>query len=263
MQLQRILLYPIKALDAVAVSEAKFTPRGALEHDRAYAIFDKAGLVMNGKRTARVHEVRSAFSADFREVSLWAESESELQAVRFVLAEPERINRWLSDFFELAVELKHDPQSGFPDDTIASGPTIVSKSSLREVHRWFPQLTLESVRRRFRTNLELSGEEEVPFWEDRLYGQPGELKPFHIGEVQFRAHNPCQRCVVPTRDPASGEPTESFQKTFMALRRETLPPWAAADQFNHFYRFAVNTSVPTSESGKVLRVGDEVALDGR
>jgi hypothetical protein len=46
----------------------------------------------------------------------------------------------------------------------------------------------------------------------------------------------------------------------MALRKEYLPPWAELDHFNHFYRFATNTSIPLSEQGKVLRVGDVVCL---
>jgi uncharacterized protein YcbX len=117
-------------------------------------------------------------------------------------------------------------------------------------------LTLESLRRRFRTNLELTG--DAPFCEDRLFGAPGELKPFQIGAVKFFGHNPCQRCVVPTRDPDSGRAVTDFQKKFMELRKKFLPEWANAQRFNHFYRFAVNTSIPPTETGKSLRVGDAV-----
>jgi uncharacterized protein YcbX len=140
---------------------------------------------------------------------------------------------------------------------VASGPTIVSEGSLQEVARWFPGLTVEAARRRFRTNLELDRAE--PFWEDRLFGGSDELKPFRIGKVSFRGHNPCQRCVVPSRDPESGiQSIQSFQKVFMAARNGSLPPWANRDRFNHYYRFAVNTSIPASEVGKILRVGDTV-----
>jgi uncharacterized protein YcbX len=117
-------------------------------------------------------------------------------------------------------------------------------------------LSIENVRRRFRSNLELEGAE--PFCEDRLFGQPGELKPFQIGDVQFLGHNPCQRCVVPVRDPDRADPIPNFQKTFMERRRETLPAWSEAERFNHYYRFAVNTSVPKTETGKIVRVGDVV-----
>ena len=119
-------------------------------------------------------------------------------------------------------------------------------------------MTLESVRRRFRTNLELTGGK--PFWEDKLYGAPEELKAFRIGDVNLFGHNPCQRCVVPTRDPLSGYALSGFQKKFMQMRKQTLPHWANAERFNHYYRFAVNTSIPLSEAGKKLRVGDPVVL---
>jgi len=114
------------------------------------------------------------------------------------------------------------------------------------------------LRRRFRTNLELTG--GAPFCEDQLFGAPDELKPFQIGGVNFLGHNPCQRCVVPTRDPDNGRSLADFQKKFMEQRKKSLPPWANAQRFNHFYRFAVNTSVPPGEAGKILRVGDAVVL---
>jgi uncharacterized protein YcbX len=171
---------------------------------------------------------------------------------------PEAIGRWLTEFFGFPVTLKHDPTAGFPDDRTAFGPTIVSEASLRAVQDRYPDLSLESVRLRFRTNLELSG--GAPFCEDRLFGAPDELKSFRIGEVAFRGHNPCQRCVVPTRDPGSGEAIPGFQKKFMEMRRKELPQWANAQRFNHFYRFAVNTSILATEAGKRLRAGDLVSL---
>src|SRR4030088_465768 len=97
---------------------------------------------------------------------------------------------WLSDFFGFPVKLIHDPETGFPDDRTAYGPTIISEASLREISRWFPELTFENARRRFRTNLEIG--EVPPFWEDCLFGAPGKLISFHVGEVQFLGHNPCQ-----------------------------------------------------------------------
>jgi uncharacterized protein YcbX len=210
--------------------------------------------VVNGKRTARVHQLRCAFDDGLQEVRLWETG----APAQFCLDAPEAINKWLSDFFGFAVSLKADPKAGFPDDRTAYGPTIASEASLEAVRQWYPDLTLESIRQRFRTNLELAGGE--PFCEDRLYGAPGELKPFRIGEVDFLGHNPCQRCVVPTRDAISGEAVPGFQKKFMNLRKEQLPAWANAERFNHYYRFAVNTSIPPDQAGRKLRVGDLVIL---
>jgi len=47
----------------------------------------------------------------------------------------------------------------------------------------------------------------------------------------------------------------------MEMRKKTLPPWSQPLRFNHYYRFAINTSIPESETGRILRVGDEVRLD--
>jgi uncharacterized protein YcbX len=255
-RLDKIKIFPIKSLDGVSVKEASFTAGGILESDRVRAIYDEAGRVVNGKRTARVHDLRSEFAPGFDEVCLWHHGES--TKAQFSLNDLARMGGWLSEFFGFKVEVRRNDVNGFPDDDKAYGPTIVSEASLKAIQSWYPGLELESVRRRFRANLELDGGEA--FCEDGLFGAPEELKPFKIGAVKFLGHNPCQRCVVPTRDPDTGQGVAEFQKKFMEERKKSLPAWANAQRFNHFYRFAINTSVPASEAGKTLRVGDEVGV---
>lgn len=256
MQLGRIAIFPIKSLDGVSLEAVRVTGGGILERDRIYAICDTQGKVVNGKRTARVHELRCAFDAGIREVRLWPNGATTQN--QFQLDDSVPLEKWLSDFFGFQVTFQHEPEKGFPDDRIAFGPTIVSEASLRAVRNWFPELTLESVRRRFRANLEVVDGEA--FCEDQLFGAPEELKPFQIAEVKFFGHNPCQRCVVPTRDPDTAQAVADFQKKFMQWRKETIPAWANPERFNHFYRFAVNTSIPPTEAGKQLRVGDPVRV---
>jgi uncharacterized protein len=255
MQLGRIIIFPIKSLDGVFLESARFTEGGILENDRVFAIYDADGKVVNGKRTARIHDLRSAFDPSLHEVRLWLNGQTPQQ---FQLDQRPPLEKWLSDFFGFPVFLRHEAEKGFPDDREAFGPTIVSEASLSLIQSWFPEVALESIRRRFRANLELTGEK--PFCEDELFGAPGELKPFQLGQVKFFGHNPCQRCVVPTRDPDSAQPTAEFQKKFMQLRKESLPPWANAQRFNHFYRFAINTSVPPTEMGKQLCLGDKIEI---
>jgi len=256
MRLSRITIFPIKALDGVSVGAAGITGGGILKNDRIYAIYDAEGKVVNGKGTPRVHQLRCAFDPDVREVRLWQENETAPHQFQF--DDCARLNRWLGEFFGFPITLRHEPTNGFPDDRTAFGPTVTSEASLRAVQSWFPELTLESVRRRFRTNLELEGGDA--FCEDCLFGAPGELKPFRLGTVSFMGHNPCQRCVVPTRDPDTGQPVADFQREFMRRRQEQLPDWANAGRFNHFYRFAVNTSIPPGEVDKMLRAGDALTL---
>ena len=197
------------------------------------------------------------WTGEFREACFWIQGDAKKQ--NFVLSEPQKINQWLSAFFGFSARLVFEPNNGFPDDRVANGPTITSAGSLEEIVRWFPELTLEGTRRRFRTNLELAVGE--PFWEDRLFGESNELKPFRIGDISLFGHNPCQRCVVPSRDPESGiQSLPSFQKTFMALREKCLPAWADIRRFNHFYRFAINTSIPHAFAGEFLRVGDRLTF---
>jgi len=256
--LARILVFPIKSLDGVVVEEVRITPGGILENDRIYAMVDAEGKTVNGKRDPRALQLRTRFDAAFGEVALAGPGSGGEKA--FGLAQPGPLGRWLSDYFGFAVTLIREPRSGFPDDRKAPGPTVVAEPSLRAVMEWYPGLTLENVRRRFRSNLELAGPHLPPFWDDRLFGEPGTLTPFQIGEVRLSGHNPCQRCTVPARDPETSETLPDFQKEFMARRRATLPPWANAERFNHTYRLAVNTSILPAEAGKRLRRGDPVAL---
>jgi len=254
MRLGKIQIYPIKSLDGVALTEATLTAGGILVNDRVYAIFDQQGKVVNGKRTARIHELRCDFDPAIKEVRLWENGGA--SSSMFQLDSPVALEKWLSDFFGFPVTLQRERDKGFPDDRTAFGPTVTSEASLREVQTWFPELSLESVRRRFRSNLELDG--NTPFCEDNLFGAPDELKPFQIGAVKFFGHNPCQRCVVPVRDPDSGQGVADFQKKFMELRKQSLPAWSNVQRFNHFYRFAINTSVPPGEAGKRLQIGDQL-----
>ncbi len=68
--------------------------------------------------------------------------------------------------------------------------------------------------------------------------------------------------MVPSRDPVTGESYAGFQRTFATRREETLPAEVARSRFNHFYRLSLNTRVPLSEAGKVIRLGDEVRVLG-
>src|SRR5271168_4172643 len=103
MRLGRILIFPIKSLDGVQMEEATITAGGILENDRVYAIFDEQGKVVNGKRTARIHALRSEFDPGPKEVRLWENGAPE----QFALDAPGAMDRWLSEFFGFAVGLKH------------------------------------------------------------------------------------------------------------------------------------------------------------
>jgi len=252
-----IRIFPVKSLDALELHEVKILPSGALAQDREFALTDTNGKFINAKRFPLVQRLRSAWDGELRVLCLqW---EGTAQEKRFRLPQDQStLEAWLSIFFEQPVILAQNLEGGFPDDSKAPGPTVISKATLQEVASWYPGLTLAETRRRFRANLEIGG---VPaFWEDQLYANAGEAIPFKIGDVTFQGVNPCQRCIVPTRDSLSADPTTEFSQTFRAMREATLPPWANRSRFNHYYRLAVNTCVPTTEAGKILRLGDPLTL---
>ncbi len=250
-----IRIYPIKSLDPVALTEAAILPSGALTHDREFALRDSEGRYVNAKRHAQIHQLRMAWEPERNAVCLRPEGAN--RSFSFSLTEDRAaLEDWLSRFFDQPIMLARNLDSGFPDDLAAPGPTVISTATLEEVASWYPGLSVGETRTRFRANLEIGG---VPaFWEDRLYGEVGEAVPFQIGEVRIEGVNPCQRCIVPTRDSQTSELWPDFALTFRAKREETLPTWANRSRFNHFYRLAVNTIVPASEGGKILRVGDAV-----
>jgi uncharacterized protein YcbX len=250
---QNISLYPIKSLDPLTVDAARVLPGGALEHDREFALFDEQGKVINGKRDARIHRIRAAY--DLETFSVRLNDSAALHLVR----DRHAIEDWLGNFLGMPVVVQRNTQTGFPDDLESPGPTIISSATLREVSAWFG-IAMQETRRRFRANIEI--EAEQPFWEDRLFGDLDTTLEFQLGDVPILGVNPCQRCAVPSRDPSTGSVTPEFQRIFAEKREAGLPTWATRSRFNHYYRLAVNTRIPESQAGKLIRIGDAGGRSG-
>jgi uncharacterized protein YcbX len=274
-ELQRITIYPIKALDPFERTTGQITDGGTIEHDREYAILDRSadesydpatasasgsGDYINGKRTAAVHRLCSTFNPEAHTLTLQVHGESTSHT--FDLDDRTELNTWLTDYFDQPASVRQYTDAGHHDlhKHDISGPSIISTGTLREVASWFPGLTLDSVRQRFRANLEISG--VPPFWEDRLFANHGEAVAFSIGEVRFEGIEPCERCVVPSRDPNTGEEHDGFRQTFIRKRGETRPEWLDSDRFDTYFRLMTVTNIPESEWGKTLHVGDAVEVIG-
>ncbi len=255
-----IRLHPIKSLDPVSPVETTIGPGGGLRYDRAWGLYSVDGQWVNAKRTPAIQLVRAKYAADLSSVTLHSPNDRRNIPERtfgFPTGYQEAAE-WFSVFFEQQIIVRYDP-GGFPDDPVANGPTIVSTASLQSVCEWFPQITLEGARRRFRTSLEIEG--VPPFWEDQLFSEnERNVVRFRIGEVNFEGSNPCARCPVPSRDPYTAENIEGFQRRFNQLRAETLPPWSPRDRFDHYYRLSTNTRVASSEAHKPLRLNDSLEL---
>jgi len=256
--LERITVYPIKSLDGVNVDAVEITHGGSLNYDREFAFVDEEGKFITGKRYGDIHLIRCVYRLDEMLVEFSIEQESFKKFFHLEKEKP-KIEKFISDFLGKKISFQQNKQSGFPDDLKAYGPTVVSMASLQEVAKWFPNISVEELYRRFRPNLLLN---DTPvFWEDNLFGEKGSELFFQIGEVKFVGINPCARCAVPTKNPVNGTAVPFFQKHFSEMRKTTLPSWSTLSQFDHYYRFCVNTKIPDTESGKTLFAGNTILLE--
>jgi len=256
--LSRITVFPIKALDPVRLTKAFIAPGGSLRWDRRFSMLDRKGKFVNGKRNPKVHLLRTEYDLERSRVRVRPHGGGEWQEFELSAGNPS-LEEWLTGFFGEPISVAGNAETGFPDDTTASGPTVVSRASLEEVATWFPGLDAERLRRRFRVNLEIDG---VPaFWEDLQFTGRGRTR-FRLGEVEFEGVNPCARCVVPTRDPETSDALPGFQGTFIERRAATLPAGVARERFDHFYRFTLNTCVVPGQGGTSLSVGDTLLEGG-
>ena len=254
-QIERLRVYPVKGLDGIDLEAASVLEGGTLQYDREFALFDADGEVVNGKRTDRVHELRTDFEPETATLAVETPAGERL---RFDLEDPterERAESWFGDFFDLNVSLERDRSLGFVDRR-KMGPSVISTATLEEVASWFDGLTVDGARRRLRANVEISGVE--PFWEDRFVG--ADAAAFEADGVRFEGVTPCGRCVVPQRDPDTGEPIAEFRQRFVEKREETFPEWADPDAFDHYYTLMIISRIPEADRGATLAVGDSVSV---
>jgi len=230
----RLRVYPVKALEGSEREEARVREAGTLAGDREYALFDGDREVINGKRTERVHDLAAEFDLD---------------------AGRERAAAWFGEFFDEEVYIAHDSETGYVDRQ-GMGPSVISTATLETVASWFDGVTVDGARRRLRANVEVGG---VPaFWEDRFVGT--DAPAFEAGGVRFEGVTPCGRCVVPARDPDTGEPLPGFRQRFVEKREETFPEWADAGAFDHYYTLMLIARVPEADRGETVSVGDPVEV---
>src|SRR5258705_6298189 len=137
--LLNIRLPPINSLDPVSVPEARISPSVGLALDRTWALYSVHGKWVNGNRTPAIHLIRAAYSPDLREVTLSVPGDRrEIPTRTFAFPDDrEDAAEWFSVFFDQQIIVRYS-ENGFPDDSIASGPTIVSTASLESVANWFP-----------------------------------------------------------------------------------------------------------------------------
>lgn len=261
--LERVRIYPVKGLDGAEVESAAVLDGGTLAHDREFALFDAdtenvdgnphANGVFNAKHSDRFHELDTEY--DPESTTLTVETDAGQHHEFDLETDRERAAAWFGEFFDADLRLERSQSLGFVDRR-GMGPSVVSTATLETVASWFDDLTVDGARRRLRANLEIAG---VPaFWEDRFVGD--DAPNFEVGGVRFEGVTPCARCVVPERDPETGEPTPEFRERFVENREATFPDWADEAAFDHFYTLMLIAQVPEDQRGETLRVGDAVEV---
>ena len=258
--LSRITIYPVKSLDGVDLQKAVITASGCLLHDREYAIADTDGNFMIGKTNPLVHSLRS--SVDCESGNIVFRRQDETKWNRFHLErDASAIRSYLTDYFGIPCGLIQDQQGRFMDIPDVASVTVVSTASLKSISEWFPNMDMDETRKRFRVTIEI---DSVPaFWEDYLFASEGFAIEFTIGRVTVFGMSPRARCVVPTRNPESGEVTHAFPKTFARNRALELPEWSHLEEFGNHYYLTVNCHIPPTEVSKWIRIGDEINIVGK
>jgi uncharacterized protein YcbX len=284
-RIARLTRYPIKALSPQDVDAVRIADSGALDGDRAWALYGPDGDLVNGKRTARVHAIESRLDGTTLTVAPTAAGRErfglDLDRRQFDLgADRAAAEDWLSAALDLDAELRRE-SGGKPDR--AGTVSVISTATLEAVADWFDGATVDGMRRRLRANVEVGevpaseasgGSSERrsdgvdPFWEDRFAadGAPD----FAVGDddssvdadgpVRFEGVEHCGRCVVPTRDPDTGEATPDFRERFVRQRRAHYPEWVDADAVPHDFTLMLIARVSEADRGRSVAVGDSIRV---
>lgn len=224
-------LYPLKSAAVVDVATASVEAEG-LAGDRRMMVTDIGGECLTSRRFPSLLGIRCVFEGS--EVVLLAPGKSPCVFDRralspayetarvwgeqvTVLDAGDHVADWLSGYLDHPVRLAvKGPRTQRPlslgDGGIVSfadtAPLLlIGEASLAELNAYIER-PVEMAR--FRPNVVISG--TLPFDEDGWAG-------IRIGEVEFQVAGPCDRCVVTTLDPQSGQSHEDREPLATLARR--------------------------------------------
>ncbi|MDF3068613.1 MAG: uncharacterized protein K0R38_4214 [Polyangiaceae bacterium] len=257
-----IYVYPIKSCGGVSLAQSDVVERG-LAFDRRYMLADRTGRFVTQREKRRLCQVKLAFAGPDLlvtapgaspltlsrapdsaglEPALYSVWESSGRALR----DPEG-SRWFSELLNDDVSLLYMPDSeqravnpkrARPSDIVSFADgyplLLISEESLRDLNCRLEH-GLEMAR--FRPNLVIAG--GTPYQEDTF----GEVR---FGTVSCRAVKRCDRCVMTTLDPETGEAGKEPLRTLARYRQEDGRVW-----------FGMNL---VHDGPGAVRIGDEVYL---
>ena len=227
MRLLEIWRYPVKSLRGEPLERARVERQG-LEADRRFMLVTPQGQFITARENPRLltisalateagislsHAERPTVHCEFPDqnsarawVSVWSDD------VPARLA-PDRVNRWLSALVGGDVRLAYlaDTQARPVSSSYAKADDVVSfadgfpllltnAGSLADLNQRIAERRMSADEplsmRRFRPNVVIDG---ASAWDEDTW------RLIRIGSVTFRVVKPCERCILTTRDPETGE----------------------------------------------------------
>lgn len=255
-KVSKLFIYPLKSLDPIELTETTIGVH-SLKHDRTFAMMGEDGRYVNGKRTGRVNQLKATYDLENGLIHLTPRSKKQVETFELNINNRE-LNKYLEDFFELKLHLVHSEKGELLDVPFSSSATIISTATYKSLQQDLPKHSLDDLRLRFRANIEIEGVDA--FWEEQLINSPTTAVKFTIGNVNMIGITPRDRCNVPPRDPLTGDTDKTFIKSMMASRANSLPSDSKLPLFGNNYHLCVDTYLPPTETGKTIKIGDEIKL---
>ncbi|HMJ07438.1 MAG TPA: MOSC domain-containing protein [Pyrinomonadaceae bacterium] len=264
MKLSEINLYPIKSLKGIAVSEAAVEDRG-LRFDRRWMLVDEKRQFITQRECPAMAAVMITLgddhlraSVDGRSIDVPFDNGSNKTATVQIWSSSvkakdydEEINDWFSQTLGISCSLVSMPETTRREvnplyavrkfkDTVSFADgypfMLIGEASLDDLNS---RLETPIPMNRFRPNFVVAGTEA--FAEDTW-------KKIRIGDMVFHVVKPCERCVIPTIDQASGIKTGKEPLATLSNYRNT----------NGKVLFGQN--LIADRSGGVIKRGDTVEV---
>lgn len=238
-EISALYVYPVKACRGIRVARAAVVERG-FEADRRWMIVDPNGCFVTQREAPQLTLVRTALDDDgivleapglepLRLPRTYDEGEDrpcQIWNHQGSAARHPEGSAWFSSFFGAPRELVYmgerhqrrvNPERARPTDLVSFADgypfLVISEESLSDLNARLAQpITME----RFRPNIVVRGAE--PFVEDSF-------TRVRLGNVTFRGAKRCDRCVVTTLDPDTGEGGREPLRTLASYRLWDSKVW--------------------------------------
>ena len=268
----QLFIHPIKSCAGVEVREVLLTPTG-LQYDRHWLLVDAAGRFVTQRELARMVLIQPSIDAtdlivnapNMSEFKIALDARGDEVSVQiwddvvsaFDLGDA--AGAWFSEFLGQTVRLvRFNPDKprlcstkwsgGVQADTqFADGyPILVTTTAaVDELNQKLNDKHFAPVNQtRFRPNIVLA---DLPAHDEDL------LDVLHIDEAQLKICKPCERCPIPSIDPA----TAVYQPEAVS---DTIQTYRADARLDGAITFGMNAIV-LHGAGQMLRVGQGVAAN--